>query len=76
MSNLPRTGGVRGGLAGPLLAIGAALRLGWATRLRVRGTYWTWRWQTAFGRGAPRGVALARSLYEYLVWSARMRGMK
>lgn len=29
------------------------LRLGVITRFRFNGPYWTWRTQTAFGRGRP-----------------------
>ncbi|MDX9910544.1 MAG: hypothetical protein RBS39_01795 [Phycisphaerales bacterium] len=77
MRTLPRTdAGVRGGLAGPVVALWAGLRLGWAIGFRVRGRYAAWRWETAFGRGTPKGWELVRSLYDYLLWSARMRRAK
>lgn len=50
------------------------LRLGWVTRFRFRGAYWSWRIHTAFGRGMPatRGE-LVRSILAYGRWVHRMR---
>jgi hypothetical protein len=49
-----------------------ALRSG----LRFRGAYWTWRMQTAFGRGMPASRAeLLRGLIEYARWMHRVRRM-
>ncbi|MFZ4573997.1 MAG: hypothetical protein ACOYN0_06345 [Phycisphaerales bacterium] len=41
---------------------------------RLRGKYWTWRMQTAFGRGVPadrRELLLA--VLEYARWVRRMK---
>ncbi len=41
---------------------------------RLRGNYWTWRFQTAFGRGLPSSKKeLVLGLLEYGRWVARMR---
>ncbi|MBX3404784.1 MAG: hypothetical protein KF699_15345 [Phycisphaeraceae bacterium] len=49
-------------------------RLGAITRFRFRGAYWSWRNQTAFGRGAPASrLETARAVIEYGVWMHRMR---
>lgn len=50
------------------------VRLGIITGFRMRGPYWTWRTQTAFGRGWPKtkGEQLA-SILEYARWVRRMR---
>lgn len=56
-------------------------RLAWATRFRLRGAYWSWRWQTAWG---PEGGASGtkhrlsggqrlRAMLEYGAWVASMR---
>jgi hypothetical protein len=49
-------------------------RLGVITRFRFRGDYWSWRMQTAFGRGMPATRAeLARSVLDYGRWMHRVR---
>ncbi len=50
------------------------VRLGLITGFRLRGPYWTWRTQTAFGRGWPasRRERIA-SIFEYARWVRRMR---
>lgn len=49
-------------------------RLGVITRFRFRGPYWTWRNQTAFGRGVPESrMEMIRAVLEYGVWMHRMR---
>lgn len=49
-------------------------RLAALTRFRFRGRYWRWRYETAFGRGAPRSrLALCRALLRYGAWAHRMR---
>ena len=49
-------------------------RLGVLTRFRFKGDYWSWRLQTAFGRGYPtsRGE-LVRSVLDYGRWMHRVR---
>ena len=49
-------------------------RLARLSGFRFKGPYWTWRMQTAFGRGMPATRAeLYRSVLEYGRWMARMR---
>jgi hypothetical protein len=48
-------------------------RLALASRLRLRGKYWTWRWHTAFGRGAPPRGELIWAMLRYARWAGRMR---
>ncbi|HYE61656.1 MAG TPA: hypothetical protein VD997_06645 [Phycisphaerales bacterium] len=49
-------------------------RLGWISGFRFKGPYWTWRMQTAFGRGMPATKReLIASVLEYGRWMARMR---
>ena len=49
-------------------------RLAALTGFRMRGQYWSWRWHTAFGRGAPENRReLAASVLEYARWVRRMR---
>ncbi|MEL7473120.1 MAG: hypothetical protein AAGK04_07370 [Planctomycetota bacterium] len=53
--------------------------IGWAiarSRGGPRGRYWTWRWQTAFGRGAPPRGELVRGLLHYARWIAAMRRLR
>ncbi|MBX3384905.1 MAG: hypothetical protein KF864_15515 [Phycisphaeraceae bacterium] len=57
-----------------LRAVYELLRLAVISRFRLRGPYWRWRMHTAFGRGMPTSrLALARSVFEYATWVARMR---
>jgi hypothetical protein len=59
-------------------ALLALARLGVQTRFRMRGAYWRWRTETAFGtdpsRMPPRGERI-RSIIEYGAWVHRMRSM-
>jgi hypothetical protein len=55
-------------------AIYELLRLGVITRFDFRGPYWTWRMNTAFGRGMPASRReLVHSVLEYGRWVRRMR---
>ncbi len=59
-----------------LVAALAALRLGFATGFRVRGAYWRWRLETAFGNDPdrmPDARARREAMVDYLVWTQRMR---
>ncbi len=50
------------------------LRLGWVTRFRLRGRYWSWRLHTALGDGPPPGrVEMIRMTLQYAAWARRMR---
>jgi hypothetical protein len=50
------------------------LRLAVITRFRFRGPYWTWRLQTAFGRGLPESRReLVAGVLEYGRWVYRTR---
>jgi len=55
------------------------LRLGLATRFRVRGAYWRWRHETAFGldpaRHPGRWEAI-RLAIDYAAWTTRMRRLR
>ncbi len=48
-------------------------RLAVVTRFRFKGAYWTWRMQTAFGRGYPPRGELIRSILDYGRWMHRMK---
>lgn len=52
------------------------LRLLALSRFRLKGRYWAWRRQTAFGRGLPetRSERL-RTTLDYGRWIARMRNL-
>lgn len=54
-------------------AVLALLSLGWATRFRLRGAYWSWRMETAFGRGRPTRRAMIAATLDYGDWARRMR---
>lgn len=59
-----------------LVAALAALRLGLATGFRMRGAYWRWRLETAFGTDPdrmPDARARREAMVDYLVWTHRMR---
>jgi len=49
------------------------LRLAITTRFRLRGPYWSWRWNTAFGRGTPPRKELIWSVLRFGHWARRMR---
>lgn len=55
------------------LAAYELLRMALVARFRLRGAYYTWRWQTAFGRGVPPRGELLRGLIEYGAWAFRVR---
>lgn len=65
-------------LADTCRALLALARLGVQTRFRMRGAYWRWRMETAFGndpaRMPPRSERI-RSIIEYGAWVHRMRAM-
>lgn len=45
----------------------------WETRFRLRGRYWHWRHETAFGRGSPSRRAMIAATLEYGEWVCQMR---
>ncbi|MEE2894874.1 MAG: hypothetical protein VX726_03945 [Planctomycetota bacterium] len=52
------------------------LALGWATKFRLRGRYWTWRMETALGsdRSAwPSPSERRRAILRYGAWARRLR---
>jgi hypothetical protein len=50
------------------------LRLGWITRFRLKGRYWSWRMHTAMGDGPKPGRGeMIRLILEYAAWARRMR---
>lgn len=55
------------------LAIYELPRMAITARFRVRGPYYAWRWETAFGRGVPPRGELLRGLVEYAAWAHRIR---
>lgn len=59
-------------LVGLVLVAAAVLR----TRGAWRADYWTWRWETAFGRGVPPRNELIRGLLEFARWTASMRRLR
>ena len=55
-------------------AVWQLFRLAALSGFRMRGKYWTWRMQTAFGRGLPASRReLFGSILEYGRWVGRMR---
>ena len=58
-----------------LRALVALSRLAAATKFRLRGKYWTWRTETAFGSHAASLSRRERwhSILEYGLWVSRMR---
>jgi hypothetical protein len=52
------------------------LALGFATRFRVNGAYWSWRKETAFGVDEskwPNAAARRHAMLDYARWAWRMR---
>lgn len=50
------------------------LRLLILSRFRLKGRYWTWRDETAFGRGKPAMRSeYVKATLDYGRWMARMR---
>ena len=55
------------------------LRLAIATRFRLRGAYWRWRMETAFGTDrskCPDRKQMVRLAIEYAAWTTRMRRLR
>jgi len=52
--------------------------LGWVSRFRLRGAYWSWRMHTAFADGIPEAKehGLFRSVFEYGRWAWRIRRLR
>ncbi len=48
-------------------------RMAIIARFRLRGAYYSWRWQTAFGRGVPPRGELIRGMIEFGAWAYRVR---
>lgn len=60
-----------------ILGLGELLRLGVLSRFRLRGAYWTWRRQTAWGPwGPPTRADGRRALLEYARWVRTMRRLR
>lgn len=65
----------------PRLLLDATLgfiRLGFATGFRLRGSYWRWRYETAFGTDPERHPSRWRAFrqaIDYAAWTTRMRRM-
>jgi hypothetical protein len=59
-----------------LLGCIACLGLLARSRFRLRGKYWQWRWETAFGRGAPDRQEMVKATLEYARWVHRMRTLR
>lgn len=60
-----------GRVCGWALGLFALLRLAAQTRFRLKGAYWTWRQDTAFGNGQPASKLV--SVLDYGAWVHRMR---
>ncbi len=57
-----------------ICAIYELARLAIITRFRLKGPYWSWRIETAFGRGLPESkLELLKSLLHYGAWCRRIR---
>jgi hypothetical protein len=55
------------------------IRLAFATGFRLRGRYWTWRFETAFGTDPdrhPSRMEAIRLAIHYAAWTTRMRRMR
>ncbi|MEL6496924.1 MAG: hypothetical protein AAF937_04695 [Planctomycetota bacterium] len=61
------------GLATMFHGVVGLWRVGRATRFRMRGRYWSWRNETAFGAGRPTPRTMLSALLEYGAWTRRMR---
>ncbi|MCH2143606.1 MAG: hypothetical protein MK082_00520 [Phycisphaerales bacterium] len=67
---------------GPRMLLDATIgfiRLAFATRFRLRGRYWRWRHETAFGtdpvRHPSRGEMIRLAIH-YAAWTTRMRRLR
>jgi hypothetical protein len=52
------------------------VHLGFATRFRLKGPYWKWREETAFGSERSKWPSAAdrrHAMLEYAAWAQRMR---
>jgi len=56
-----------------IFGLWALLRLGWKSRFRMRGKYWNWRKETAFGDFLVKNGEKRRAMLEYGQWVAEMR---
>lgn len=53
------------------------LRLGFLSRFRFRGVYWSWRMHTAFGRGLPASRwEVVRAAIDYGRWIHAIRRLR
>ncbi len=61
---------------GTILGVCELARLAYVTRFRLRGGYWRWRTETAFGRGMPASRReLVRRTLAYARWARSIRRM-
>ena len=68
-------GSVRPALAAVIDTWLGGLLLLWqvlTARGRFKGAYWTWRWEPAFGAGAPPKGELRAGLLHYARWVGAM----
>lgn len=57
-----------------LRGVAGLLMVGAQTRFRLRGAYWSWRRETAFGHASRPGVAQEwREALAYGAWAWKMR---
>ncbi len=61
---------------GWIAGLWALFCLGWHTRFRLSGRYWTWRKETAFGDTSPNGSEKRRALLEYGQWMHTMQKLE
>jgi hypothetical protein len=62
-----------------LVALIELARLAWKTRFRLRGAYWQWRDETAFGTDparVPTARARREAIIEYAHWVRSMRALR
>jgi hypothetical protein len=62
-----------------VVALISLLRLGWSTRFRLGGAYWSWRRETAFGGDRSRWPSEAerrRAMIDYGAWVGAMRSLR
>lgn len=46
------------------------------TRFRLKGPYWSWRMNTAFGSHPPKRAERLHAAFEYARWTHRMRRLR
>lgn len=46
------------------------------TRFRLKGPYWTWRLNTAFGSHPPKRAERFHAALDYARWAHRMRRLR